>query len=51
MRPILDEVCGLLGVGSFVKIGKIYFPKSRAKTINLNLSSSKEKLIAEFQHC
>ena len=50
MRPILDEVCALLGVASFMKIGTIYFPKSREESIILNLSNSSEKLISEFQH-
>ena len=51
MRPILDEVCALLGVCSFVKIGTIYFSKIRAKTVILNLSNGTKKLIAEFQQC
>lgn len=49
MRPILDEVCALLGVASFMKIGTIYFPKGGDQSIILNLSDSSEKLISEFQ--
>jgi len=51
MRPILDEFCALLGVAPFMKTGTLYFAKSRAQTIILNLSNSLEKLISEFQHC
>ena len=50
MRPILDEVCALLGVASFMKIGTMFSEKSSTRqAFILNLSNNSEKLISEFQ--